>query len=97
MLSQKRRNLLRTEKFLKNKFEDVQWKNEREAFAKEAEDTGRRISKAGTHCPLVGSDRGLPLVKCVSPTAVTPVSSALAEIEEKYEAEIAGDYYIKQN
>ena len=35
----------------------------------------------------MGSGRGLPLVKCVSPTAVTPVSSALAEMEEKYEAE----------
>ena len=88
--SQKRRNLLRREKFLKKKFEDVQWKNEREAFAKEAEttkaeDNGRRISKAGTHCPLVGSDRGLPLVKCVSQPAVTPVSFTLVEMKEKYE------------
>ena len=90
--SQRRRNLLRKEKFLKKKFEDVQWKNEREAFAKEAEttkaeDNGRRISKAGTHCPLVGSDRGLPLVKCVSQPAVTPVSFTLVEMKEKYEAE----------
>ena len=83
---------MRKEKFLKKKFEDVQWKNEREAFAKEAEatkadDNGRRISKAGTHCPLVGSDRGLPLVKCVSQPAVTPVSFTLVEMKEKYEAE----------
>ena len=66
--------------------------NEREAFAKEAEATkaeenGRRISKAGTHCPLVGSDRGLPLVKCVSQPAVTPVPFTLVEMKEKYEAE----------
>ena len=34
----------------------------------------------------MGSDRGLPLVKCVSPTAVT--SSTLADAtDEKYEAE----------
>ena len=90
--SQKRRNLLRKEKFLKKKYEDVQWKNEREAFAKEAEttkavDNGRGISKAGTHCPLVGSDRGLPLVKCVSQPAVSPVSFTLVDMKEKYEAE----------
>ena len=82
--SQKRRNLLRKEKFLKRKVE--------EAFAKEAEatkadDNGRRISTAGTHCPLVGSDRGLPLVKCVSQPAVTHVSFTLVEMKEKYEAE----------
>ena len=83
---------MRKEKFLKKKFEDVQWKNEREAFAKEAEttkaeDNGRRISKAGTHCPLVGSDRGLPLVKCVSQPAVSHISFTLVEMKEKYEAE----------
>ena len=59
----------------------------KEAVATEAEGNCRGISTAGTRCPLVGSDRGLPLVKCVSPTAVTPVSSALAEMGEKYEAE----------
>ena len=90
--SQKRRNLLRREKFLKKKFEDHQWKREGEAFAREAEETkadenGRRISTTGTHCPLVGSDRGLPFVKCVSQSAATPVSFTLDEMEEKYEAE----------
>ena len=90
--SQKRRNLLRREKFLKKKFEDHQWKREGEAFAREAEETkadenGRRISTTDTHCPLVGSDRGLPFVKCVSQSAATPVSFTLDEMEEKYEAE----------
>ena len=90
--SQKRRNLLRREKFLKRKVEEHQWKKEGEAFEKEAEATkaeenGRRISKAGTHCPLVGSDRGLPLVKCVSQPAVSPVSFTLVDMKEKYEAE----------
>ena len=88
--SQKRRNLLRKEKFLRKKFEDLQLDNEGEAFAKksdatEAKGNGRRISTAGTRCPLVGSDRGLPLVKCVSPTAAT--SSSLAATDTKYEAE----------
>ena len=64
--------------------------NEGEAFANksdatEAKGNGRRISTAGTRCPLVGSDRGLPLVKCVSPTAVT--SSTLSATEEMYEVE----------
>ena len=86
--SQKRRNLLRKEKFLKKKCEDLHLENEGEAFRKraeaaEAKENGRRISTAGTHCPLVGSDRGLPLVKCVSPTAGTPVNSTLAEMEKK--------------
>ena len=95
--SQKRRNLLRREKFLKRKVEEHQWKKEGEAFAKEAEATkaeenGRRISKAGTHCPLVGSDRGLPLVKCVSQPAVTPVPFTLVEMKEKYEAEKLKNY-----
>ena len=90
--SQKRRNLLRREKFLKKKFEDHQLKREGEAFAKEAEATkadekGRRISTTGTHCSLVGSDRGLPFVKCVSQPAVTPVSFTLVELMEKYEVE----------
>ena len=35
----------------------------------------------------MGSDRGLPLVKCVSQPAVTPVSFTLVEMKEKYEAE----------
>ena len=35
----------------------------------------------------MGSDRGLPLVKCVSQPAVTPVSFSLVEMKEKYEAE----------
>ena len=47
--SQRRRNLLRKEKFLKKKFEDVQWKNEREAFAKEAEATKAEGSARLTH------------------------------------------------
>ena len=68
---------MRREKFLKKKFEDHQWKREGEAFAREAEETkadenGRRISTTDTHCPM-GSDRGLPFVKCVSQPAVTPV------------------------
>ena len=92
LLDNWRRNLLRREKFVKRKVEEHQWKKEGEAFEKEAEATkaeenGRRISKAGTHCPLVGSDRGLPLVKCVSQPAVTPVSFTLVEMKEKYEAE----------
>ena len=36
---------------------------------------------------LVGSDRGLPFVKCVSQPAGTPVSFTLVEMKEKYEAE----------
>ena len=73
---------MRKEKLLKRKVE--------EAFAKEAEATkaegnGRRISTTDTHCPLVGSDRGLPFVKCVSQPAVTPVSFSLVEMKEKYE------------
>ena len=88
---------MRKEKFLKKKFEDVQWKNEREAFAKEAEATkaegnGRRISTTDIHCPRVGSDRGLPFVKCVSQPAGTPVSFTLVEMKEKYEAESFGGY-----
>ena len=34
----------------------------------------------------MGSDRGLPFVKCVSQPAVTPVSFTLVEMKEKYEA-----------
>ena len=54
---------MRKEKFLKKKFEDVQWKNEREAFAKEAEATkaegnGRRISTTDT--PLWGLTGACP-------------------------------------
>ena len=35
----------------------------------------------------MGSDRGLPFVKCVSQPAGTPVSFTLVEMKEKYEAE----------
>ena len=81
---------MRKEKFLKRKSEEPQLATGGEAFAKEAvateaEGNCRGISTAGTRCPLVGSDRGLPLVKCVSPTAVT--SSTLAATDEKYETE----------
>ena len=73
-----------------------------EASAKEAEKTEaegncRGTSTAGTRCPLVGSDRGLPLVKCVSPTAGTPVNSTLAEMEKKNEAMEEVKIKYKQN
>ena len=35
----------------------------------------------------MGSDRGMPLVKCVSQPAVSPVSFTLVDMKEKYEAE----------
>ena len=61
--AQKRRNLLRKEKFLKKKFEDLQWKNEAEAGG------------SGRPAHLVESDRGLPSVSAKQLSLLSPVLS----------------------